>query len=205
MPHDSPEQSNAGYAQEADTLAIRYEQISFDDLHRDVMHLFPRPPARVLDIGAGTGRDAARFAAIGHDVTAAEPTAELRAHGQRLHAAWPIAWVDESLPDLARLRAAPKRFDLIMLTAVWMHLERDARIRAMPALAALLAPGGLTILTLRHGPVPPGRRMFDVSGEETVALARTQGLSLAYTGARADTQQRPDVHWTVVALRRAPV
>ena len=29
---------------------------------------------------------------------------------------------------------------------------------------------------IRHGPVPPGRRMFEVSAEETIALARMQDL-----------------------------
>jgi ubiquinone/menaquinone biosynthesis C-methylase UbiE len=44
----------------------RYESISFADHHRLVMHLIPTAPSRVLDIGAGTGRDAAGFAALGH-------------------------------------------------------------------------------------------------------------------------------------------
>lgn len=194
--------STAGYAQEADRLAVQYEAISFAQLHRDVAHLFPPAPARVLDIGAGTGRDAAGFAGLGHHVTAAEPTTELRAHGMRLHADSNIAWVDDSLPGLTTLRASPDRFDLIMLTAVWMHLDRAERERAMPALAELLAPGGLAILSLRHGPVPAGRRLFDVSGHETVALARAQTLTLAHSGRRIDTQGRADVHWTILALQR---
>jgi SAM-dependent methyltransferase len=203
MQHDSsPPSSTAGYAAEADRLAVQYESFSFADVHRDVAHLFPAAPARVLDIGAGTGRDAAGFAALGHSVTAAEPTAELRAHGMRLHKDAAIAWADDSLPELARLRAAPARFDLIMLTAVWMHLDPGERARAMPALADLLAPVGLTILSLRHGPVPVGRRMFDVSGDETVALARAHGLELAHRGPRADTQRRSGIDWTVLALRR---
>lgn len=202
MPHGSKPTSTAGYAQEADCLVVQYESIAFADVHRDVLHLIPAAPSRVLDIGAGTGRDAAALAARGHKVTAAEPTVELRAHGQRLHRAAAIVWVADSLPDLAQLRAAPTRFDLIMLTAVWMHLDEGERQRAMPALADLLAPGGLTILSLRHGPVPAGRRMFDVSGDETIALAQAHGLSLAHRGTRADTQRRAGIDWTVLALRR---
>ena len=40
----------------------QYEGLAFADVHRDVLHLFPATPSRVLDIGAGTGRDAAAFA-----------------------------------------------------------------------------------------------------------------------------------------------
>jgi hypothetical protein len=58
------------YAEEAPELLKRYESISFADHHRLVMHLIPTVPGRVLDIGAGTGRDAAGFVGLGHSVVA---------------------------------------------------------------------------------------------------------------------------------------
>jgi protein-L-isoaspartate O-methyltransferase len=39
----------------------------------------------VLDVGAGSGRDAAWFAARGHDVVAVEPTSAMRSEGQHRH------------------------------------------------------------------------------------------------------------------------
>ena len=65
-----------------------------------------------------------------------------------------------------------------MLTAVWMHLDPAARQAAMPRVARLLRPGGRLVLSLRHGPVPTGRRMFEVGAEETIALAAAAGLRL---------------------------
>ena len=47
------------YAEEAPELLERYESISFADAHRLATHLIPTVPSRVLDIGSGTGRDAA--------------------------------------------------------------------------------------------------------------------------------------------------
>jgi protein-L-isoaspartate O-methyltransferase len=67
-----------GYAEAADELVERYESISFADCHRPVLHLIPRLPGRILDIGAGTGRDAAALAEMGHTVLAVEPTAAFR-------------------------------------------------------------------------------------------------------------------------------
>jgi protein-L-isoaspartate O-methyltransferase len=87
-----------GYADEAEALVQQYESISFADVHKQVLHLIPKPPARVLDIGAGTGRDAAGFADMGHIVTAVEPTAELRMRAMKLHPSPQIAWVDDSHP-----------------------------------------------------------------------------------------------------------
>jgi SAM-dependent methyltransferase len=190
-----------GYAEEADKLAVSYESLTFAGVQREVLHLIPTRPCRVLDIGAGTGRDAAALAAKGHSVTAMEPTDELRAHGQRLHASPRIAWFDDSLPDMARLRAGGGQFDLVMATAVWMHLDAAQRATAMRSVAALIAPGGLFILSLRYGPVPPGRRMFEVSAGETIALAQKHGLLLVHRSGREDILGRPDVTWTFLGFR----
>jgi SAM-dependent methyltransferase len=165
-----------GYAEEAAELFNRYESIPAADTHRAVLHLIPTVPGHVLDIGSGTGRDAAWFAAQGHRVVAVEPTGALRLRAMALHRSPRIEWLDDSLPDLARVRSRGDSFDLVMLTAVWMHLDLQERRQAMPNLAALVRGSGSVIMTLRHGPVPPGRRMFEVSADETVALAATHRL-----------------------------
>lgn len=192
-----------GYAAEAGALARQYESITFAEAHRPYLHLIPTTPSRVLDIGAGTGRDAAALAEIGHRVVAAEPTAEMRAHAMRLHPSPAIEWLDDSLPDLAVLSARGEAFDLVMMTAVWMHLDADQRRRAMPKVAALVRPGGTLILSLRYGPVPAGRRMFAVTAEETIALAADADLAITL---RLDDQPggfgRTDVSWTKLVLNR---
>ncbi len=192
----------AGYEEHADALADQYEHITFEDVHREVLHLFPPPPVDVLDIGAGSGRDAAALARRGHRVVAVEPTAGLREQGLRRHAALPIQWVDDHLPHLHTLRQRPEQFGLVLLTAVWMHLDTNERTLAMQALAALTMRGGLVSMTLRHGPVPEGRRMFDVSAEETAALAAPLGLRHHWQGRRGDMLGRADVHWSLLVLRR---
>ncbi|HWB52029.1 MAG TPA: hypothetical protein VG651_23175 [Stellaceae bacterium] len=52
-----------GYTEQAESLLQQYENLRFDHVHRDTAHLFPAAPATLLDIGSGTGRDAAGFAA----------------------------------------------------------------------------------------------------------------------------------------------
>ncbi|TWG87538.1 methyltransferase family protein [Cupriavidus gilardii J11] len=193
---------SAGYDTHASELARQYEQLRFEDVHRDVLHLMPSRPATVVDIGAGSGRDAAALARLGHTVVAVEPTDALRAEGERLHVDLPIQWRDDSLPALQALRKEGRRYDLMLLSAVWMHLDAGERAEGMAALAELLAPGGVAILSLRHGPVPEGRRMFDVSADETIALAARHGLQACHRGMRDDVLGRPDVRWSVVALRQ---
>jgi SAM-dependent methyltransferase len=194
--------STAGYASIADQLVVQYESISFEEVHGQILHLIPVKAGRALDIGAGTGRDAAALARRGFSVTAAEPTAEMSAHGQRLHAGLNITWLDDALPRLPLLSARNEVYDLIMLTAVWMHLDAEERAVAMQAVAPLLADGGRLVMTLRHGPVPPGRRMFEVSADEAIAAAQPHGLELLHCGTRGDMLSRDAVHWDVLMLER---
>ena len=192
-----------GYAEEAEALAARYERLTLEQVYGDALSLFPKPPASVLDIGAGTGRDAAALAARGHKiVVAVEPTRELREHGQKVHAAHKIKWLDDGLPDLDKVFDLERRFDLVLLTAVWMHLDKDQRRAAMASVASLTEPGGRIVLSLRHGPVPEGRRMFSVTPAETVALAEGQGFNTLYNKPRPDMQGRDGVSWTWLVFER---
>ena len=190
-----------GYAEEAATLLERYESIAFETVHRQVMHLFPEAPCAVLDIGAGTGRDAAWFAERGDRVVAVEPTEAMRAGAMRLHPSQSIEWVDDSLPDLRVMRARGELFDLISMSAVWMHLDARQRAAGMPNVAALLRDGGLLALSLRHGPVPSGRRMFEVSAQETIDIAAAHGLR-AVVNARVTSATKEGVTWDRLALLR---
>jgi SAM-dependent methyltransferase len=196
-----------GYAEQAATLVEQYESIRFTDLHREVFHLIPPIPSYVLDIGAGTGRDAAGFAAMGYRVVAVEPTAGLRTRAAALHPSPRIEWVDDSLPDLREVAARGELFDVIMLTAVWMHLDASQRQRALPKIAHLMQIGGVMVMSLRHGPAPAGRRMFEVSAEETAELAKAEGLSVQLIlKNQAASFGRTSVRWTRLAfLKRAPM
>lgn len=194
-----------GYAREAPELLVRYEAISFAEAHSEILHLLPKTPGAVLDIGSGTGRDAAYLAGIGHRVVAVEPTDPLRVGAAWLHPSPLIEWVDDGLPDLARIAGRQGKFDLVMLTAVWMHLDVAERERAMPVVATLIRPGGLVIMTLRHGPVPAGRRMFEVSAAETIALARGAGLDLVMNVHRKsliEPNKSAGITWTRLAFGR---
>lgn len=197
-----PPSGTAGYHDNAPYLAEQYESIGFEDVHRDVLHLFPSERCHVLDVGAGSGRDAAALALKGHSVVAVEPTEGLREEGKRRHPSPNLEWVDDYLPALSVTRKRHQGFGLILLTAVWMHLKTDERRDAMQTLSELILPAGRIVMTLRHGPVPDGRQMFDVSAQETVDLAGNFGLANRHVSKRQDMFARSDVSWSLVVLEK---
>lgn len=188
-----PVEGTQGYSAEAPDLLQRYERMRFEDAHAGVFDLVPPAPLDVLDIGAGTGRDAAWFAARGDHVTAVEPTREMREGGMKLHADVPINWIDDCLPDLVAVRG--KIFDIVWMSAVWMHFLAAERAAMMQVVSRLVRPNGALMISLRHGPLPEGRRMFEVSAAETIGLAGHHDLTLVRSG-DFPTPYDPAVTWS---------
>jgi protein-L-isoaspartate O-methyltransferase len=192
----------AGYSDKA-PLSVCEEIYTFENVHPQVVHLFPKTPSDVLDIGAGTGRDAAGFAALGHRVVAVEPVDSFRKAAQERCAHHNITWVDDGLPYLETLASEKARFDLVMMTAVLMHLDEAHRAVALAAVAPLMKAGGLMILMLRHGPVPAGRTMFDVGGAEIRRLGDSLGLNCIFETEHGSADaNKVGVSWTRIALRK---
>ncbi|MDH0616419.1 MULTISPECIES: class I SAM-dependent methyltransferase [unclassified Agrobacterium] len=194
-----------GYAEAATPeLISRFDNLDCREIYAPVIDLLPSAPCRIADIGSGTGRDAAWFAAQGHDVLAVEPVEELREPGMRLHPSDKITWLDDSLPDLAEARLQGV-FDLVVLCGVWHHVDHGARQTAMENLAEMTATGGLLIMSLRHGPAPEGRRAFAISPAETTGEAARFGFTLVRQAEVASIQagnRAVGVHWTWIALRK---
>jgi SAM-dependent methyltransferase len=188
------------YEQHAARLVMQYESLSFEDIHAGLSDLIPAPGAIVLDVGAGSGRDAAWFAANGYEVVAVEPSNTMLAHARKLHPSHKIHWISDSLPDLASVRRLGLSFDLILLSAVWMHIPPAARQRTLRKLATLLAPKGRIAISLRLGAPDAERAMYDVSLQELTGLAQQFGLRVVRTSDSHDKLGRSEVSWTNVVL-----
>lgn len=190
----------AHYEQNAEQLVGQYESLRFEDVHPVLLDSLPASGATILDVGAGSGRDAAWLAAKGYDVVAVEPSEAMRTLARQRHSSARIHWVADSLPDLAQLRRLGLTFDLILLSAVWMHVPPAARQRALRKLATLLSPNGRIAISLRLGPPDPDRAMYEVTLSELSAIAQQFGLRLVRTHESPDKLGRTEISWTTVVL-----
>jgi SAM-dependent methyltransferase len=200
-----PSAAIGDYDANASRLAEQWRTLDPLEVHAPVLHLMPARPSCILDIGAGAGGDAAWYASLGHTVLAVEPADGLRLAGIADHSDPGIEWLDDSLPDLALVRARRETFDLVTLTAVWAHLDHDQRRRAMPNIASQIAADGRLIMSIRNGWTPPTRPTWEARPEDTIRHAEAEGLTLVFrttTGSIQALNRAHGVTWTWLAFER---
>lgn len=191
----------AWYDAHAETLADRYEAVSPERLHGWLTDLLPSRPATILDVGAGSGRDAAWLAYKGHDVVAVEPSSRLQTMARERHGDPRIQWISDSLPSLKRTFRSGLAFDVILVSAVWMHVAPSDRARAFRKLITLLKPGGVLAITLRLGPAEADRTFHPVSAAEIRSLARDHGAFVEREVTADDLLGRREIRWEQLAVR----
>jgi SAM-dependent methyltransferase len=113
-------------------------------------------PGRVLELGAGTGILTRRVVALGHDVLACDPAADMLRHLRRS--------VPGAAPVLGRAEAIPLRTSSVDVVVAAQAFHWFDRSRALPEIARVLRPGGVLALVWNSGDrkVPWVKRVFDL-------------------------------------------
>lgn len=190
------------YSEKAQHYYDLYNSVDAESVHGDWKAFLQNIKAgTALDVGAGSGRDANWLAEQGWNVTAAEPADELRNLAQA-NSHNSVTWCNASLPMLTALPQTPKTYDLILLSAVWMHLPEYERPPALKRLAAQLSDSGTMYISLRFGPNDEARPMHPVSYEELATLAKNNGLTARNLNPvpSQDGLKRDDVKWVTVEV-----
>lgn len=194
------------YDRHAQDLAESYEGISASSAHPGLELLleerFSGRGVDALDVGAGTGRDAAWLASLGHRVVAVEPSKAMLQIAEGAHSDASINWVRDALPDLSVIRSQTQDFDVVILSAVWMHLPPEDRAEAMASIASVLKRNGVVYVTLRLGPPDAARSIYSVSLDELGAIATRHGFNVEFLATRPDLLGRSNITWQTVLLSR---
>lgn len=190
------------YSENISSLVTQYDSVSFESVHNAWLKHVPTN-GMALDIGAGSGRDARYLSEKGLKVYAVEPVLNLMQAAKNNSSKYDIAWYQGGLPNLSQIKVLGIQFDLILLSAVWMHLSFEERSLSMKTMASLLNAGGTLVITLRHGEFSDGRTAFPISVDEVCRLGEQNDLSLLLKTDLSDDQLgRGDVVWQTIVLSK---
>lgn len=103
------------------------------------------PPARILDLGCGTGDMAAAFGRMGYQVTACDIAGEMLEIARATHSASGVEWICLN-PEWSVLPFTDSSFDGIVASSVFEYLTDLPRVAA--ELSRVLRPEGILLLTV---------------------------------------------------------
>lgn len=198
----------------AKELAAQYNALNREKVHADLLEKLPAGEAlRVLDIGAGSGADAAMFAKRGYHVVAAEPADALRAEGKKTFKDKKIEWTDEALPEFGGAVAAAAPYDVVTSVGVLQYLDKEDRINALKKIFSLVANGGFVELqyptpasrehqfTIRHNEIADVLKAFNQEAGTSACLEMVMDKSVPdFTGRKA--LDGSDLFFRTVILQR---
>jgi SAM-dependent methyltransferase len=137
------------------------------------LSLAGKPPQRILDLGCGTGLMCDAYAALGHDVTGADPAPAMLAVARQKSYGAEVEWVRAIAQDFR----SSKRFDLIIMTGhAFQVLLEDRDISAtFDTVRTHLAPSGRFVFESRN-PAIDWFGMWNSSRQD-----EAEGRSVTYT------------------------
>lgn len=187
------------YALHARDVAQRYESAQ-STIFRYVAASFV-PRSRILDIGAGSGRDLSTLVAAGFEAFGVEPVPELLAEAVARHPGLASRVVQAALPAIGQPFGG--EFDGILCSAVLMHIPEADLFDTVFALRGLLRPHGrlLVSLPLTRSDVLAGERdahgrLFKTYRPEYLQLLFERvGFQLIGRWENDDGLGRPGTRW----------
>lgn len=167
------------------------------------------PGSRILDVGAGSGRDLAALIACGYDAFGAEPSAALRSAAYEFHPELAGKIAETALPGLGLPFGG--EFDGVLCSAVLMHLREADLFDAAFALRRVLKTGGRLLLSLPGARSDVGaaerdahRRLFKLYTSEYIQLLFERlGLQLTDRWCSDDALRRAGTGWYTLSFRLA--
>lgn len=170
-----------------------YDSLSFEEVHKNWCTDFVFAGKKVLDIGCGSGRDSRYMSSKGAEVTAVDKSRHFIEYCKNNTNDPKIVWIEDALPEIKKISKFEHQFDLILVSAVLMFLNKKEQLESVKKLVPLLAPKGRMVITFKTSTSETDIFEFN---EEVLTYIGTSGLTLSVVDGGADVIKR-DVHWTI--------
>lgn len=200
--------TTAFYEGNATDIAARYEAVE-SSVIATVSRL--RSHGSVLDVGCGSGRDISRLASLGFDVYGVDASKNLIDEATKRHPELEGRIMFGALPS--DLPFADQTFDLVICSAVLMHIAPESLPAAIEALAARVSKGGYLLVSVSsnrsgldsNSRDDNGRIFFDHSEQTLLTLMESQKLGPVGYNTSSDSMGREEIIWTTHVSKKGSV
>jgi SAM-dependent methyltransferase len=196
------------YNGNAAACAAKYESADMSHLDHLLLRHLPEKDARVLELGFGSGREAAFLLQNGHDVRAIDASAGMVEEALRRHPQLSGRLTCEALPLEEGSRLLGESFDAVLAIALFMHIPDSDLFETIFQLKRLLKPRGTAFISVsvgREGVDSAGRgrggRLFrERSADELLLLFERVGFRLTARYETPDVLER-DMLWCTLVFQ----
>lgn len=200
------------YGQQAGKLCAVYNSLNTVDVLPGIEKVLQEATAEIshpqfargLDLGCGSGRDAFWAAGQGVRMVGVDGSIDMIRHAWDRHQMPNITFLEDQIPTLQRVKGMGHSYNFYIMSAVWMHLDAAERKKTIEFMDGMARRGAMAYITLRHGPSPEDRPMFETSVEEVQDLAAEVKGVVNVLPAVEDKLGRGDVTWEYVTVKFQP-
>jgi 2-polyprenyl-3-methyl-5-hydroxy-6-metoxy-1,4-benzoquinol methylase len=188
------------YQENGKNIAARYESADVSDLHRILNGCF-KLPASLLELGCGSGRDAAFMAKQGFNVTAVDGSAMMIEAAQHYHPELSGCLHTVQLPE--GLSSRFDKFDGVFSIATLMHFSPPQIETILIRVKSLLVSKGRLFFSVpiqrddirTDGFDTKGRRFTTMTKAQWLDLCRKHGFEPIWSGTTEDGLERKGIAW----------
>jgi SAM-dependent methyltransferase len=195
------------YDNHAGEASARYESADMSRLHAMLLRHLPQKGASVLELGCGSGRDAAFLQASGYDLTAVDASPGMVAEAARIHPelAGRLSCAAVPFPEDSPLLR--RSFDAVFSNAMFMHIPDHDLPLVVEQVRRMMRPGGVAIISvsvdrggLADGRDRTGRLFRERQPDELRKVFERRGLSFVAQSCSADSLDRPAIRWITLVF-----
>lgn len=190
------------YNDRADEFIERYEEAEISELHQ-LLKEFLKPRGRILDIGHGSGRDIAFLKKLGMEIWGTDPAEKFVKYVKKRFPDISDHFTITGLPNLSLPEHFPKKFDTVMLIAVWMHIPEELQNESVRNICQLLGKDGKIVLSYSTGSRDNDERFFEeTQPEKVLALFERNDCKKIYSNSNRDGLGRYEIEWITEVYKK---
>ncbi|MDZ7794881.1 MAG: class I SAM-dependent methyltransferase [Spirochaetia bacterium] len=198
------------YQQHAEKLSQRYERAEVADLHRRLLDTFS-PGAQLLEIGCGSGREAAYLCGQGYEVQGIDPAPAMIDRALCLHPQLEGRLFQGALPDeLPAALLEHEHYNGIYAVASLMHLLQEQLHPTFEHLHQLLTQAGKLLFSVplsrpgldESGYDEKGRYYLLLASDEWIDQAKSAGFHSISSATTGDGLGREAITWLTCVVEK---